>query len=213
MVQRLGLLGFPLQVNLLHLRGFAGPCEADTDSKVPQSRVLSPLLWTTALLRELTGSLHGEADVPWGPGPRYPFQKALEELPQGCCSRKPQPPAPGRALVLGVGRLQEGLGGLAEPPDLPVPKEPLPVPCYLTEGCEELLSHGPQPCRCQRGAPGVPCAAGVETGSTYPRVARPRLSQSLCPAEPALSTSGPGHSDGPAWDRRGSAPPAPSSIA
>lgn len=65
----LALLRFPFQVNLLHLRGFAGACEADTDSEAPQSRVLSPVLRTVALLRGLAGSLHGDADVPWGPGP------------------------------------------------------------------------------------------------------------------------------------------------
>lgn len=47
----LALLGFPLQLNLLHLRGFAGACGADTESEAPQSRVLSLLLRTTALLR------------------------------------------------------------------------------------------------------------------------------------------------------------------
>lgn len=58
------LLGFPLQVNLLRLRGFAGACEADTDSEAPQSRILSPVLQTRALLRVLAGSLHGDDDVP-----------------------------------------------------------------------------------------------------------------------------------------------------
>lgn len=79
MVQGLAVLGFPLQVTLLCLQGFAGACKADADSEVLQSRVLSLVLWAVALLGGMAGSLNGGAGVPWGPGTQHPFQQDPEQ--------------------------------------------------------------------------------------------------------------------------------------
>lgn len=60
----LALLGFPIQVNLLVVQGFGGACEADTDSRVPQSRAPSPALWAGALLRGWLGLSMGLVTSP-----------------------------------------------------------------------------------------------------------------------------------------------------